>query len=167
MATIERICWRLREDDRELLMHLLLGDEIALDGPLGRVWLRPARERPLRRAHTSLLLRYESDEAAVVFYAIARTRVAMEHILFARAAVSVVHAEQVWGPFVERLGHRRTMGDGLPVWREETVHAGRPNVLVRRMTHPNLLIDRLMLRERARARARLEEAMAACAPPSA
>jgi hypothetical protein len=147
MASIRPIHWLVRDEDRALRAHVLLGDHIAFgDSP---AWFTPA---PVGAASGSsiLMLRYECGDEAVLFCVLPPDGVGRAEVEALRASISLEGAERAWRPFVERLGPSLQRAGHMASWQESRLDWAGRALRVRRARHGNHVIERLLLRERGR-----------------
>lgn len=148
MANVRRICWLIRDDDRALRAHVILGDEIGFGETPDTGWFAPAGA--VSGGSGILMLRYESGGEAVLFCLLSPPGFAAGDVDAIRIRASLEGAERVWRPFVERLGPRLPPAGPTRTWQQSEVLWNGGIVRFRRARHTNHVIDRLLMRERHR-----------------
>jgi len=145
--------WLMGHEDRVLRTRVLLGDEVAIGNDAR--WYAPAGSAPISGGVHVLMLSYDNDEDTIRFCLPVPPCAGMDDVRALRKLVAPERAEQVWGPFVSRIGHRSSLGNCPQEWVEAKVGSSLGLVRVRRRLYQNFLIDILMLREREAAVGRL------------
>lgn len=147
-----KIHWLLHDRDRALRTHVMLGDDIGIAQPNGQVrWLIAAANVP-KRDLGALMLRYEGDGESVGFClpALADAAVQIER---ARKAAKPAVAARKWGPLLGKFSY--LVDEATPAAEHVTLD-DETFAAARRAAHPDPLIDRFLMRDRAWHAAALE-----------
>lgn len=140
-----RIVWLLHERDRALRAHVVLGDDLGVTAANGQITWFKAAPVVAKRSGAALMLRYESGAETIGFCLPADAGVTAQVERARRAALPNVAARK-WGPLLGKFSY---LVEEAEPQVELIAIVAQGFTLARRAAHPDPLVDRFLLRDRA------------------